>query len=300
MQLKSLPLLALTMLPSLSLAANKEHEAIMREIQALATEVQKLQKLDERVLELRLLIQQTLDMATKANTSVSVLERDMKDRLREQEKSLVGPVATLGTKLETMTDEFRYVKENMNEVNSRITKLQTQVKEVDEAVKTLPTLIGPKPTEPPPPPPGAAESPKPQGSALDLFENARRDQLAGRSELAIQGFNDVVKHHKSSEYACSSTYHLGEIQYRKEDLEKALGFFDDVLEKYGEDCAKRADAMYMKAKTLGKGGQPSAAAKVYRELKTSFPQREWIDKANAGLKELGFATSSTPARKKQR
>ncbi len=299
MQLKSLPLILLATLPSLSLAANKEHEAIMREIQALATEVQKLQKLDERVLELRLLIQQTLEMATKANTSVSVLERDMKDRLREQEKSLVGPVATLGTKLETMTDEFRYVKENMNEVNSRITKLQTQIKEVDEAVKTLPTLMAPKPVEQPPAAPAPADSPKPQGSALDLFENARRDHLAGRNELAIQGYNDIIKHYKTSDYACSATYHLGEIQLRKQDLERALGHFDDVLEKFGDDCAKRADAMYMKAKTLGTGGQSTAAAKVYRELKTSFPQREWIDKANAGLKELGFATSSTPARKKR-
>lgn len=294
MQLKSLPLIALALLPSLSLAANKEHEAIMREIQALSSEVQKLQKIDERMLELKLLVQQAIDMATKANTSITVLERDMKERMREQEKSVVAPVASLGTRLETMTDEFRFVKENMNEVNSRITKLQTQIKEVDEAVKTLPALVAPKAPEPPP----APEGPKPQGSAQELFDNARRDQLAGRNELAIQGYNDILKFYKTSDNACGAAYYLGEIYYRKEDLEKALGQFDDVLEKYGEDCSKRADAMYMKAKTLGKGGQPTAAAKVYRELKTSFPQREWVEKANAGLKELGFA-SAAPARKKR-
>lgn len=298
MQLKSLPLFALTLLPSLSFAANKEHEAIMREIQALSTEVQKLQRLDERMLELKLLIQQAIDMSTKANTSITVLERDMKERMREQEKSLVSPVATLGGRLETMTDEFRFVKENMNEVNSRITKLQNQIKEIDEAVKTLPSLMAPKPPEPLPS--ATPDAPKPQGSAQDLFDNARRDHLAGRSELAIQGFSDVVKFYKTSDYACSSTYYLGEIYYRQENLEKALGQFDDVLEKYGEECTKRADAMLMKARTLGKGGQPTAAAKVYRELKTTFPQRDWIDRANAGLKELGFATSGTPARKKAR
>lgn len=298
MQLKPLPLIALTLLPSLSLAANKEHEAIMREIQALSSEVAKLQKIDERMLELKLLVQQAIDMSTKANTSITVLERDMKERMREQEKSVVAPVATLGTKLETMTDEFRYVKENMNEVNSRITKLQTQIKEVDEAVKTIPSMIqAQRPSEQTPPP---VEGAKPQGSALDLYENARRDQLAGRSELAIQGYTEILKHYKTSEYACGATFHLGEIHYRKEELEKALGQFDDVLEKFPTDCDKRPDAMLMKAKTLGKGGQSTAAAKVYRELKTAYPQREWVDRANAGLKELGFATSSTPATRKRR
>jgi TolA-binding protein len=295
---KILPLSALILLRLPSLAANKEHEAIMREIQALSSEVQKLQKVDEKLLELKLLVQQALDMATKANTSITVLERDIKERMREQEKSLVAPVATLGSRLETMTDEFRYVKENMNEVNSRITKVQTQIKDVDEAVKTLPALMAPKPPEPAPAP--VSDPAKPQASATDLYENARRDQLAGRNDLAIQGFTEVIKNHKNSEYACGATYHLGEIHYRKDELEKALGQFDDVLEKYGEDCAKHADAMYMKAKTLGKGGQPAAAAKAYRELKTKFPQREWIDKANAGLKELGFATTSPAAGRKKR
>ena len=62
MRSTSLLLVCLALSPAAAFAANKEHEAIMREIQALSADVQKLQKLDERVLELRLLLQQTLDM----------------------------------------------------------------------------------------------------------------------------------------------------------------------------------------------------------------------------------------------
>ncbi len=290
--------LAVTLLPSDVRAANKEHEAIMREIQALQGEVQKLQKLDERVLELRLLIQQTLDMATKANTSVSVLERDMKDRMREQEKSLVGPVATLGTRIESMADEFRFVKENMGEVNSRIGKLQTQMKDLDETVKTLPALIKVAPPPPPDAQPVAPVAPgtdpaKPGASLQDLYDGARRDQLAGRYDLAVQGYNDILKFYGKSELACNAVFYLGDIHYRKEDLEKALSKFDDVIEKFDESCAKRPDAMYMKGKTLGKSGHVTEAARVYRDLKVKYPQREWVDKANAGLREMGLATGAS-------
>ncbi len=295
MRFTSLLLVCLALTPTASFGANKEHEAIMREIQALSSEVQKLQKLDERVLELRLLLQQTLDMATKANTSVSVLERDIKDRLREQEKTLVAPVSGLGSKLDQMADEFRFVKENMTEVNSRVGKLQTKLVDVENAVKTIQLA-------PPPPPPAAPtpEAPKPTASLNDLYEGALKDLLGGKYELALAGFGDVLKYYPKSERACNSEYYIGDIYYRKEKLEEALVRFDSVAEKFGEDCEKHADAIYMKARTLGKGGERTKAGQTYRELKTKHPQREWVDKANAGLRELGLSTGAPPANVKKR
>jgi TolA-binding protein len=295
MRIASLILACLALLPAPGLSVNKEHEAIMREIQALSAEVQKLQKLDERVLELRLLLQQTLDMATKANTSVSLLERDMKERMREQEKTLVAPVSGLGSKVDQMADEFRFVKENMSEVNSRVGKLQTKLVDVENAVKTIQLT-------PPPPPPSnpQVEAPKPTASLNDLYEGALKDLLGGKYDLAMAGFNDVLKYYPKSERACASEYYIGDIHYRKEKLEEALVRFESVVDNHGEDCDKHADAMYMKAKTLGKGGERTKAGQAYRELKTKHPQKEWLDKANAGLRELGLSTGAPAANTKKR
>ncbi|MBM3738490.1 MAG: tetratricopeptide repeat protein [Acidobacteria bacterium] len=284
-------ILASAVLPKPGGAVNKEHEAIMREIQALSAEVQKLQKLDERVLELRLLLQQTLDMATKANTAVTVLERDMKERMREQEKTLVAPVAGLGTKVDQMADEFRFVKENVAEVNSRMGKLQGKLVDVENSVNTVGAQIRTSQA----PPPAPVEPPKPTVDIGALMEGAHKDTLGTRYDLALAAYDDVRKHAPKSEEACQADYYSGDIYYRKEDWMKALSHFDDVLEKYDEACSKAPDALYMKARTLAKGGQRTAAGGAYRELKTKYPQRNWIDKANAGLRELGLSTGAPAA-----
>jgi len=286
------------MIPAAMLGQKKEIQDLQRDFGLLQMDVRTLQRsFDEKIAALTVLLQQTLDSSNKANTALALLEREVRERLREQEKTVVAPVAGLGSKVDAMADEFRFVKESVTEMNARLNRLQTQMTELDTAIKTI--------NAPLPPPPGSGQAANPGGapagiSPLALFDNAVRDKMAGKSDLALQQFNDYIKWFGATEQACEAQYFAGEIYAARSELEAAIQAFDAVLEKYPSTCVKKADAQYMKAKTLAKAGQRTAAVTELREMLKRYPTGEWASKANTELKLLGFRTTpETPARRRK-
>ncbi|MCC6587416.1 MAG: tetratricopeptide repeat protein [Bryobacterales bacterium] len=310
MRILRLAAIAVLALPTLTLAANKEHEAIQRDIALLQDQLRAMQKsLDERMAALMAVVQQSVNSADKSNTSILVLETKMTERMQTLERSLTQSLATMGTKVDTMADEFRILKENMADLNSKMSRLQTKFVDVENAVKTL--------QAPPPPPPGpaaeggqqaapgapvspAAQAGPPAGvSAETVYRDAYRDRLGGKYDVALQGFQNYLRWYPGTDLACNAQFYVGDIHFKKKDLEKALAAFDDVLEKFPSDCNKRNDALYQKARVLAEGNQPSAAAAVYRQLRKENPSGEWAIKAANGLKELGFSANAPSPKKKR-
>lgn len=308
MRILRLAAVALLAMPALLPAANKEHEAMMRDLALLQDQLRTMQKsLDEKMAALMAIVQQSVNSADKSNTSILVLETKMTERMTSLERSLTQSLATMGTKVDTMSDEFRILKENMADLNSKMGRLQTKFVDVENAVKTM--------QSPPPPPPSSFEStgagapgepglsqmvrPPAGVSAETVYRDAYRDQLAGKNDQALEGFQNYLKWFPGTDLACNAQFYIGNIYFKKRELEKALTAFDDVLEKYPSDCNKRNDAMHAKARVLVEGSQPSAAAAVYRQLRKENPTGEWATKANAGLRELGFSATA-PAAKKRR
>lgn len=304
---------SIILLPCLLPAANKEHEAMMRDLALLQDQVRTLQKtLDEKMAALMAVIQQAVNSADKSNTSILVLESKVTERMTSLERSLSQSLATMGTKVDTMADEFRILKENMADLNAKMSRLQTKFVDVENAVKTL--------QNPPPPPPGVGadapasvpslSSPAPPAatnlsrppagvSAETVYRDAYRDMMGGKLDLALEGFENYLRWFPATDLACNAQFYIGNIHFRKKNLEKALSAFDDVLEKYPSDCNKRNDALYAKARVLTEGNQPSAAASVYRQLRKENPTGEWATKAANGLRDLGFSASQ-PAPKKRK
>lgn len=303
--------MVLLTLPTLLPAANKEHEAMMRDLALLQDQLRVMQKsLDERMAALMAVVQQSVNSADKSNTSILVLETKMTERMTTLERSLTQSLANMSAKVDTMADEFRILKENMADLNSKMGRLQTKFVDVENAVKTM--------QNPPPPPPAAAGTEPTPGtaaagvpglsqmsrppagvSAETVYRDAYRDQLAGKNDQALEGFENYLRWYPGTDLACNAQFYIGNVYFKKKELEKALAAFDDVLEKYPSDCNKRNDALHAKAKVLVEGNQPSAAAAVYRQLRKENPTGEWATKANAGLRELGFS-ANTPATKKRR
>ncbi|MBK5294559.1 MAG: tetratricopeptide repeat protein [Acidobacteriia bacterium] len=288
----------LLLIPAAGLAQKKEIQDLQRDFGLLQMDVRTLQRsFDEKIAAISVLLQQTLDSANKSNTSIALLEREVKERLREQEKTVAGPVAGLSAKIDTMTDEFRFVKESVGEMSARLNRIQAQIVEMDTAIKTL--------NAPPAPPPGSAPGPAPGGapagaSPTTLFDNAMRDKIAGKHDIAILQFNDYLKWFPNTDQACEAQFHIGEIHANKVELEPAIQAFDAVLEKYPSTCSKVPDAQFMKGRALARSGQRTAAATEFRELLKKYPTGEWATKANAELKILGFSTASPASSRKRR
>src|SRR5258708_15403341 len=66
---------------------------------------------DEKLTAMQVLLQQTLDSANKANTAVAVLDASVRERFKEQEKLLVATMAALGSRVDTMANDFAGVRE---------------------------------------------------------------------------------------------------------------------------------------------------------------------------------------------
>src|SRR5512140_421780 len=117
MKLLGLLFCALLAFPVLSFGQKKEYVELQRDIALLQDQVRSLQtSLNEKLAQLQMLVQQSLDASNKSSTAVAVLDSGIRDRLRDQEKSVAGPVAGVGAKLDQLTEEFRAVKESVGDM----------------------------------------------------------------------------------------------------------------------------------------------------------------------------------------
>jgi len=116
------------------LAAEKTQDMI-RELQRdLATMQQDIKnlnsKFDERIAVISTLLQQALSESGGANKGVAILDRQIKDSLKEMQNSVAGPVAGVGTKVDTMAQEYSTMNETVKEVSVRATKLDAKLNEI--------------------------------------------------------------------------------------------------------------------------------------------------------------------------
>ncbi|MDP2999250.1 MAG: outer membrane protein assembly factor BamD [Bryobacterales bacterium] len=284
MRLLGLLFCALLAFPVLSFGQKKEYVELQRDVALLQDQVRSLQtSLNEKLAQLQMLVQQSLDSSNKASTAVAVLDSGIRDRLRDQEKSVAGPVAGVGAKLDQLTEEFRAVKESVGDMSGRMSKLQAQIVDLGNAVKVM---------QSPPPPPGGGTggAPPPGVSADQLYQSAMRDRSAGSLDLAMQEFNDYLRYFSSTDLAPNAQFYLAMIFYDKGDMESAVRSFDLVLEKY-PDNNKTPDAMYMKGMALLKMEQRNAAVQEFREVIKRFPRTDLADKSRERLKALGISAS---------
>lgn len=278
-----LPILILSAFPAFS---QKEKIAeIQRDILLMQDQLRSLQRSqDEKMAAMHVLVQQILDSANKANTAVAVLDSAMRERMKEQEKMLVGPVAGVGAKVDTMSNDFAGVREAVTDLSSRMGKLQNQIADINSAIKIM--------AKPPAPPPDA-NPPAAAVSAETLYNGAMRDKSAGNSDLAIEGFQNYLKLYGNTDLAPNAQYYIGEIKYLRGDLDGALMAFDTLLEKY-PDNPKTSDAMLQKGRALVKAGFKAEARQEFSSLVKKFPTHDNAAKARTELAALNAGRTTPP------
>jgi len=277
--------------PLLAFAQSREIRELQRDVALLGDQVRQMQRsLDENLAALRVLVQQALDGVNKMNTTVAVLENNVRERMREQERTLVQPIATASSKVDQMAIEFQALRESIADLGARMGRLEQRVVDLGNTVKVL--------QAPPPPPAMGGTAPPPGITAESLYAGALRDMNAGNYDLALQEFTDYLKYFGQTETAPHAQYYIGEIYYNRGEFDSALRAFDLVLEKYPENVKTR-DAMYMKGQTLLKMGERTRAAQEFRAIIARWPFSEVAAKARARLKELGLpATAPAPRQRK--
>jgi tol-pal system protein YbgF len=288
----------------LSFGASKEIQELQRDVSILQDQVRTMQKdFGEKLVTMQTLVQTTLDGVNRTNNLVNVMENRFNDAMRQQQQAVGAPVQAVGQKLDQMSEDFRAVRESVLDMNTRMAKLDAKLADLQNVVNAI--------RMPPPPPPGSTDTTgaaqttpvqagPPAGLSADtLYSNGYRDYSTGKTDLALQEFNDYLKYFPATLFAGNAQYYIGDIKYKAADYPGALQAFDAVLERY-PDGTKTPDSHYMKALCYLKLNKNDAAATEFRDIIKHYPDTDLAQKARARLREMGLSAGPTSANRRKR
>ena len=273
-------LFSLAALPAFPVA--KEILQLQRDVALLQDQIRAVQKsVDERFAVTQQLMNQNLDAASKISNSIAVLERALQD----QQKATGGSVASVNSRIDTMSQQFQSLRDSIDEMNNRMKRLDQQLVDIKNIVSTVPAPTAPAATSPTPAAPSAA----------DLFRSAVRDYQAGNFNLAGPQFDQYLKLYPNTEQAADAQYYLGDMFLQASDWGRAVDAFNLVLERYPE--SRRApDAQFKKGQVYLKQSKRDAAAREFRELIKKYPNSTAASQAAEALRGLGLSARTPPGK----
>lgn len=280
-------------------AANRDMIELQRDVAQLQQQITTLQTtFDQRLVNMQVILQQTLDATNKTNAAVANIERTVGDQIRAQSKQVVAPVATVGAKVDAMSGDMQALTEAVKDLAARMGKIQQQLVDVQTAVRTM---AAPAPAPPPLVSQGTTVAPsnvpEPPMRAEVLWQNAMRDMKSGKPDLALAEFQDYLKFYGTTDLAPSAQFNIGQIHYSQGNLPVAVQDFDGVIERYPVN-SRTPDAYFMKGKSLVQSGQRDKGVKEFQALVDKFPRSDLAASAKGQLKALGLGAPKRPARRK--
>ncbi|HKE25799.1 MAG TPA: tetratricopeptide repeat protein [Bryobacteraceae bacterium] len=295
--LRRLCVLIVAVTPVAALAASKEIMELQRDVALLQESVKQLQQSQDRQLAALLeAVRLAQDTSGKSNTSLAVMERTLQQSLQDMQAKVMQPVAGLSARMDGVSNDVRSLQQAVTDLTASMEKIQSQLTDLNNAVKLMQTPAAAPPGQGGIPPGGApgmnaggapmaAQTPcMPLG---DLYQSADRDRTAGKLELALTEFQDFLRCYGNTDRAPNAQYYIGWIHYSQGDYPSALKDFDAVLEKYPDNNNKKADAFYYKGMTLTKMSQRTAASEEFIQLIQQFPSSPLASQACTQLREMG-------------
>ncbi len=288
-----------------SLVGPRPAEAVARELIELQRDVTSLlqgqKDLSTQMTQdhtvMKTLVEQSGDTVGKLNGTMSALQKSMQD-----------VQANSGARLDTMSTQVQGLSDNLEEIKSRLGKLNQQLVDLQNTVQSLDAKVsGGGGTAPSSgvsnpgaglssqPPAGGTMAPAsasgPAPSADTLYSNGLRDITSGKYDLARQEFQDYLKYYGDTDLASNAQFYLGEIAYSQKNYDQAVNEFDKVLNNYPKSF-KLAPARLRKGMALIELGQKTSGVRELREVVKRYPGTDEERKARAKLKELGVAVSA--------
>jgi len=264
-------------------AVAREIIELQRDVAQLLQGQRDLQRaVDEKHAIQKTLLEQSLDSVSKLNTALGSMQKTVQD-----------VQANSGARLDSMSTQVQGLSDNLEEVKSRLGKLNQQLADVQSTLQSLDAkLSGGTPA------PGAAMTPGtsppgPPPSADVLYSNGLRDFTGGKYGLSRQEFLDYMRYYPDTDLASNAQFYIGEIYFAQKQYKEAVGEYDKVLNNYPKSF-KLAPARLKKGLALLELGQKTSAIREFREVVRRFPGTEEEGRARAKLKELGATISSGP------
>jgi tol-pal system protein YbgF len=230
---------------------------------------------------LKTLLEQSNENVNKLSSTMGSLQKSVQD-----------VSANSGARLDTMATQVQGLSDNLEEIKSRLGKLNQQLADIQNALQSVEAKLAAAA-----PAGGAANSgggsSNPPGSAPSadtLYSNGLRDITSGKYDLARQEFLDYLKYYGDTDLASNAQFYLGEIAYAQKNYNQAVAEYDKVLVNYPKSF-KLAPARLKKGLALLEANQKASGVRELREVIRRYPGTEEERRARAKLKEIGVPVS---------
>jgi len=290
-----------------SLVGPRPAEAVAREIiqlqQDVTTLLQGQRDISTQMTQdhtvMKTLVEQSGDTMAKLNGTMGALQKSMQD-----------VTANSGARLDTMSTQVQGLSDNLEEIKSRLGKLNQQLVDLQNTVQSIDAKISggggtgatptasnsgggmsSQPASSSAPPSGAPAGGGSAPSADTLYSNGLRDITGGNYDLARKEFQDYLKFYGDTDLASNAQFYLGEIAYSQKSYQQAVTEYDRVLTNYPKSF-KLAPAHLKKGMALIELGQKTSGVRELRDVVRHFPGTEEERRARAKLKELGVAVTA--------
>jgi tol-pal system protein YbgF len=262
-------------------AADKSIIELQRDMALLQDQ---MRSLDQRIATIQTMVQQiaqqTSEIGTRSDARIDKLQVAVGQTIKNEVAQLAAPIAGAVAKLDGVGNEVSALRDASGETTRQITSLRSQMDEINNVLKTLPSAAAS--------PPSADNGP--MVPAPKLFNDAAAD-MNGKQDLALIEFGDFLRLFPNDPLAPQAQFDVGQIHYGEGQFEEAARDFDAVLAHF-PDSQKAPDAMYMKGLSLLKAGQKAAGAEEFSRLVAKFPQSSQASQARDLLRAL---SPSAPA-----
>jgi tol-pal system protein YbgF len=288
-----------------SLVGPRPAEAVARELILLQQDVTSLltgqkdlsDKLTQHDAVVKTLVGQSNDNVSKLSATMGSLQKSVQD-----------VQANSGARLDTMSTQVQGLSDNLEEIKSRLGKLNQQLVDLQNSVQGLDAKISTGGVAAPATslatPTSSAGSPRPAGStgssplpagapsADTLYSNGLRDITSGKYDLARSEFEDYLKFYADTDLASNAQFYLGEIFYKQKQYVDAVAAYDKVLSNYPKSF-KLGPARLRKGMALLELGQKNAGVRELRDVVKRYPGSDEDRLARTKLKELGVSVTAT-------
>ncbi len=216
----------------------------------------------------------------KEQAEILALVRDLKTQMDSQTEATAAMRADTNAQLRDLEQKLEVLRSQLEDQGVRFEKFQRRVQESPPPA-TMPTATLPdtgmgSPAETTAM--GDTDVPdRPTASATELYDAAYRDWSRGNYQLAVAGFEDLLKYYPQSDRADNAQFYIGESYFALGDLDRAIQEYLKVRDLYPDGNKRPAATLKLGYAFLRKGD--SATARKYFET----VMREYPDSPEARL-----------------
>jgi len=267
-------------------AQSKEQRQMMADLRMLQEQNQTLQNVLVSIGDAIKAVNARIDDQAKVTNKAMADQKLTIDNLTNTVREIREKLDDNNVRLGSLNQEVEALRQGLQQLNARPASPDTTASEPGPGGTTAGNEGGAVPQAAPP---GLGTSPQ------KLFDEAYADYTLAQWDLAISGFEAVIKFFPRSERAADAQVNIGHSYLQAGKNDKAVDAYDAAIRNY-PGAPALPDAYYKKGIALRALKRPDEARAAFEYVVKTYPESSASSLAKQGLAQLGPpATAPAPA-----